>query len=232
MSQKKSNVNFNFRMDDLKKTVAEYTEGMARFSKNLEQAKHKTKSLEEKSLKERKLTSQAKVQLELLKGMVKEREERERCQTAVLKDMNAQADRLRKVLQQKLEREIELREKVDGKVNEIEGVSKDILFRFQSLKLNDTVHEKEESEATISEEISVLEGQISELKEEQNSLQKGREDRLPVDELNLIARELNAAHVKLVEENKSLASTVAKLEEELQQLNKGKTAHSDEGSAN
>ncbi|XP_066976279.1 myosin-6-like isoform X3 [Macrobrachium rosenbergii] len=185
MPPKKCLVNPNLRMDGLKNTVAEYGEGMARFSKNLQQAIDRRKSLQEKLLKEKKLTSQAKVQLEVLKGVLKEHEEREKCQETVLNEMKATADRVRSALDQKLTRERELREQLDAKVSEIEGVSRDILFKFRNLKLRDTCQD-EEDESKIDEDIISLENEISVIQQEKISLLQKMDDRLKVDELKLI----------------------------------------------
>lgn len=230
MPPKKCLVNPNLRMDGLKNTVAEYGEGMARFSKNLQQAIDRRKSLQEKLLKEKKLTSQAKVQLEVLKGVLKEHEEREKCQETVLNEMKATADRVRSALDQKLTRERELREQLDAKVSEIEGVSRDILFKFRNLKLRDTCQD-EEDESKIDEDIISLENEISVIQQEKISLLQKMDDRLKVDELKLILSELDVSVLAVTEERNALKRTVAKLEEELKQLNSEKTALADEGSA-
>ncbi|XP_066976281.1 myosin heavy chain, clone 203-like isoform X5 [Macrobrachium rosenbergii] len=230
MPPKKCLVNPNLRMDGLKNTVAEYGEGMARFSKNLQQAIDRRKSLQEKLLKEKKLTSQAKVQLEVLKGVLKEHEEREKCQETVLNEMKATADRVRSALDQKLTRERELREQLDAKVSEIEGVSRDILFKFRNLKLRDTCQD-EEDESKIDEDIISLENEISVIQQEKISLLQKMDDRLKVDELKLILNELDVSVLAVTEERNALKRTVAKLEEELKQLNSEKTALADEGSA-
>ncbi|XP_064121218.1 putative leucine-rich repeat-containing protein DDB_G0290503 [Macrobrachium nipponense] len=199
-------------------------------SKNLQQATDRKKSLQEKLLKERKLTHQAKAQLETLKGLLKEHEEREKCQEAVLNKMNATADRVRDALNQKLKREKELREQLDAKVSEIEGVSRDILFKFQNLKLRDSSQD-EEDVSKINEDIISLEREISKLQQEKISFLQKMDDRLKVDELKLILSELDVSVLAVTEERNALERTVAKLEEELQQLKSEKTALAEEGSA-